>query len=1032
MAKKILSTLLCVALILSSIVLVSAADTSVSSSGDNKYTTASQNLDDTYGYDNDDLGATYTPEATTFKVWSPLATSVKVNLYATGSDTEQGAAKLGTTALSKDTNNPGVWTVKLNGDHVNQYYTYTITTPDVTGANSKTYETQDIYSKAAGVNGDRSMIVDLSKTNPDGWENDTHVLLDEASESYVWEVHVKDFSYDTKSGVSAANRGKYLAFTETGTTLNNEGDISTCVDYLKKSGITTVQIQPFYDYGSVDEAGSSAQFNWGYDPKNYNVPEGSYSSDPNNGNVRIKECKAMIKALHDAGLSVVMDVVYNHTYSTDSCFTSTVPNYYYRMKADGTYSNGSGCGNDTASERRMYRNFMIQSCLYWVNEYHVDGFRFDLMGLHDKETLEMIRTELDKVDPRITIWGEGWSMSSEFPSKTWNGNSLRPCTQSVAGSLKNGIGFFNDKIRDALKGSVFQKAGRGWIQGSVGSGVTVGKGMIAKDDTYNYKLPSQVVTYAACHDNQTLWDRLAYSQELNDYFRMRHPILVAQNKLAGAAIHMAQGVSFILAGEEFGRSKDNDSNSYKSSATRNMIDWSLVASNADIASYYAGLREIRENFTPLTADTRDYLANRTGAESFTWTNNIEGEWKKLRACFNVSGEPMTFAASDEDMVVLADSQKAGLKKISEIKAGEKIVVDPCSVIIAVDKASYESLGITSGKSYVNVKAANVITGETVESYSISGKVGDGYTIAKPDSLGKEYELINIEGETKGTFTESDKDVTMNYGYFIPESVEADVNGDGSVNINDGTYIQLALAKRITLTDAEKAKADTTVDGKVDVNDVTMLQMHLSKMSVGLGQIVVNHFKTGTTEKVAKPVSYIERVGTEITPDSITRLGYKLNTEKTKIETLKVPFGIVEINYYYDYVGTDVNLHIKHSSGAGYDPTLWVWGNCEGEETDNYCDRYNKWPGDMITTKDANGWYNKTYSADSYDDAFNIIISKCTGTPNDPVLDQKSAECKEIVSNNVWIVINDAAEGVSFNVYDVNPDQNPGAAPIAAV
>ena len=355
MAKKILSTLLCVALILSSIVLVAAADTSKSATGDTKYTTASQTLDEQYGYDGDDLGATYTKEATTFKVWSPLATAVKVNLYATGSDSEQGAKKLGTTALQKvmdGDNFTGVWSATLSGDHVDEYYTYSITTPDVTGADSKTYETQDIYSKAAGVNGNRSMIVDLSKTNPDGWESDKHVLLDKATESYVWEVHVKDFSYDTKSGVSEANRGKYLAFTETGTTLNNEGDISTCIDYLKKSGITTVQIQPFYDYGSVDEAGSSAQFNWGYDPKNYNVPEGSYSSNPYDGNVRIKEAKAMIKALHDAGLSVVMDVVYNHTYSTDSCFTSTLPKYYYRMDAKGNYSNGSGCGNDTASERR--------------------------------------------------------------------------------------------------------------------------------------------------------------------------------------------------------------------------------------------------------------------------------------------------------------------------------------------------------------------------------------------------------------------------------------------------------------------------------------------------------------------------------------------------------------------------------------------------------------------------------------------------------------------------------------------------------
>ncbi|MGN1130065.1 MAG: alpha-amylase family glycosyl hydrolase, partial [Ruminococcus sp.] len=385
MTKKILSAMLCVLLVVSSIVVAGAATTDASStSADTPYSYASQQLDEEYGYDGNDLGATYTPEATTFKVWAPTATSVDLNLFATGSDGEEGAEDLGVYSLEKVMDGEkftGVWSTVIEGDRKNVYYTYTVTAANVTGKKTTTKETQDVYSIATGVNGKRSMVCDLADTNPEGWENDKHVVLDKSTESSVWEIHVKDFTYAENSGVSEANRGKYLGFTETGTTLNGKGDTATCIDYLKELGITTVQINPFYDFGSVNEAGSDSQFNWGYDPVNYNVPEGSYSTNPYDGNVRIKECKAMIKALHDAGISVVMDVVYNHTYSYDSCFEAMVPNYYYRMTASGTYSNGSGCGNETATERRMYRNYVIQSCMYWINEYHIDGFRFDLMGI---------------------------------------------------------------------------------------------------------------------------------------------------------------------------------------------------------------------------------------------------------------------------------------------------------------------------------------------------------------------------------------------------------------------------------------------------------------------------------------------------------------------------------------------------------------------------------------------------------------------------------------------------------------------------
>ena len=364
---------------------------------DTTATKALEELDANYRYDGDDLGVTYTKDATTFKVWSPTATDIKVNIFTKGSDDEQGASKVASYRLEKE-DATGIWKIKLTGEWKDYYYTYTITVVNPTTGETTTSETQDVYSKAVGVNGNRSMIVDLDSTDPDGWDKDTHVFQNEVTDSTVWELHVKDFSYDASSGVSEENRGKYLAFTENGTTLNGEGNISTCIDYLKELGVNTVQLNPFYDYASVNEAGNDEQFNWGYDPQNYNVPEGSYSSNPYDGNVRIKECKEMIQALHDAGISVVMDVVYNHTYSTDSCFQKTVPNYYYRLNRAGKFSNGSGCGNECATERAMYRNYVIQSCLYWVNEYHIDGFRYDLMGIMDVETMNQLRDALDKVD----------------------------------------------------------------------------------------------------------------------------------------------------------------------------------------------------------------------------------------------------------------------------------------------------------------------------------------------------------------------------------------------------------------------------------------------------------------------------------------------------------------------------------------------------------------------------------------------------------------------------------------------------------
>ena len=1039
MAKKILSTLLCVVLMASSVVIANAA-AAPSATGDTANAIAASQLDEKYGYDGNDLGATYTKESTTFKVWAPTATDIKVNLFATGSDKEEGAEDLGTTPLVYD-KETGIWSVTIKGDLKNKYYTYTVTAENITGTKTTTKETVDVYSVAVGVNSKRSQIVDLDDTDPEGWDKDTHVVPDKATDSFVWEVHVKDFSYAPNSGVSEKNRGKFTAFTETGTTLNGEGKVATMIDYLKELGVTTVQINPFYDFGSVDEAGSDTQFNWGYDPVNYNVPEGSYSTNPYDGNVRIKECKQMIQALHNAGISVVMDVVYNHTYNTETSFEACVPNYYYRMTSTGVYSNGSGCGNETASERRMFRNFMIQSCLYWVNEYHVDGFRFDLMGLHDVETMNLIREAMDKVDPRLTIWGEGWTGGTgTYPAKTCTGETFRQATQAGAPYLNERVAFFNDGIRDALKGSVFEKTGMGWIQGLNASYASMTYGILAntKNGNWRSKQPSQTVTYVSCHDNQTLWDRLADSQGLTDYWRKRHTTLVAQNKLAGGLLNMSQGITFVLAGEEMGRSKDNDENSYSSSATENMIDWSLAKTNADIVSYYKGMRQIRTHFAPLTSDVNTPASNYvlysgtvdpTNTYAAVWDNTTDGQWKKLAVLANSGKNDATFTLNELDgvreWVIIADDQQAGIKKLGEVKNG-KFTLPPRSMVVAVDKASFESVALKSEYGSVKVSAVNSITGEVIDSYVTTGKVGSKYSVAIPDNLGAEYELAKTDGDIDGVYTTEDKEVKLYFGYYAPDSVKVDLNGDGKTNIKDATILQKYLAKKVTLTDAQLKLADFNLDTAVDVNDVTMMQKYLAGMSVGKGTVTVNFYKTGTEEKVKKSVVYNGKVGDSYTATAASALGYKLNeSTPSKEVVVAVPYGNREVNFYYDQTKADVVIHVGHAGDGTYNPFIWLWGNANGADSGNY-NRNGNWPGDLLKIAD-DGWATTGFTAKSSDDSYNVIISEPNASETG--ISVQSVDCKGFTDTEIWILIDDLKDGVHLTFYNVNPRENKDATPI---
>ncbi|HAS73480.1 MAG TPA: type I pullulanase [Clostridiales bacterium UBA8960] len=458
-----------------------------------------------YTYDGD-LGAIYSKDKTVFRVWSPVATAMMLNLY------EKGNGGVKSKAVQMSNIGKGVWEATELGDLHGVYYTYTVSISD------KQTETYDPYAKAAGVNGDRSMVVDFEKTNPENWDSDKGPVYKKSNDIIVYEMHIRDLS--THPSANIKNVGKYLGVVETGTKTNENG-LTTGLDHIIELGVTHVQILPMYDYNSVDETRLDENiFNWGYDPKNYSVPEGSYATDPYNGEVRINEMKQMIKGLHDSGIGVIMDVVYNHTaLSADSNLSILAPNYYYRM-VDGKYSNASGTGNETASERDMVRKLMIDSLKFWVTEYHIDGFRFDLMGVHDTETMRLIDLELRKINPDIIIYGEGWTGGS---------SPLAESKRLVKANILDveRIGAFNDDFRDGIKGHVFNAKEAGFANGAPGFEESVKFGIVGAvfHPGVNYKLvnysskpwanqPSQSVNYVSAHDNLTLWDKLMHSKPL--------------------------------------------------------------------------------------------------------------------------------------------------------------------------------------------------------------------------------------------------------------------------------------------------------------------------------------------------------------------------------------------------------------------------------------------------------------------------------------------------------------------------------------
>jgi pullulanase len=532
-------------------------------------------------YDGNDLGVTYTKGATTFKVWAPDAEAVKVRLYNTGSGGNE------TLDILMDKESNGVWKTIFRTDIKNKYYTFKILHQGKWLA-----ETPDPYAKAVGVNGRRGMVVDMKDTNPEGWESDKGPVVKHPTDILLYESHVRDLSVSNNSGIK--HKGKFLGIAETGT--KSPDGLSTGLDHLKELGVTHLHLLPAFDFNSVDEANPEGKYNWGYDPLNYNVPEGSFSTNPNDGNVRIKEFKQMVQALHANGLGVIMDVVYNHTSGRDTPFNLTAPDYYYRKNPDGSYSDASGCGNETASERPMMRKFMIESVVYWAKEYHVDGFRFDLMGVHDIETMNAISDALHKINPSIIIYGEGWTAGA------------CPIPETKRAVKKNAhlldrIAAFSDDLRDGLRGPYNDVRETGFVSAKKGTAESVKFGIVASvaHPQIDYKAvnyskepwaaePYHTVSYVSCHDDNTLFDRLKIGNPI-----ATEAELIKMDKLAQCVVLTSQGIPFLHSGAELLRTKQGMANSYKSPDAINEIDWSRKSKYGAVFNYYKALTALRKN-----------------------------------------------------------------------------------------------------------------------------------------------------------------------------------------------------------------------------------------------------------------------------------------------------------------------------------------------------------------------------------------------------------------------------------------------------
>lgn len=628
-------------------------------------------------YNGSDLELSVDASGTHFTLWSPKAEAVEVLIY----DTDRNTAPIATLSMKRGEN--GTWRASVPEKLYGKFYTFRVT---VEGR--RLAETPGVWAKAVGTNGERAAIIDFASTDPVGWSEDKGPELKNITDAVLYEMHHRDFSVHPSSGI--VHKGKFLALTEP-QTRSSLGD-ATGIDHLKELGVTHVHILPSYDYNSVDESNlPSNQYNWGYDPFNYNAPEGSYSTDPADPAVRVREMKEMVKALHDAGIGVVMDVVYNHTANNDdSNFSLTAPGYYYRHRPDGSYSDASGCGNETASDRQQMRDYIVNSVKYWAKEYHIDGFRFDLMAIHDIETMNEVAAELKKINPSIFVYGEGWTAGdSPLPAEQ------RALKENV--DKMTGIAVFSDDIRDAVKGHYSDAKDRGFATGKPGNEETVKIGIVAStahpqvdyskgnNSKFAYAgAPTEIINYVSCHDDLTLTDKLAASMPgSSEADRQRAA------RLAQTIVFTSQGTPFMFAGEEVFRDKKGVHNSYKSPDSVNAIDWTLKNKNADQFNYYRELIKLRKAhpaFRMITAEeiARNIVFDKVTSPniiSYSIKNNANGdEWKEIKLVFNGSASPFVAKIPKGDWTVVARDGRIKADGLGTSKGGT-VIVEPTSALI---------------------------------------------------------------------------------------------------------------------------------------------------------------------------------------------------------------------------------------------------------------------------------------------------------------------------------------------------------------
>ena len=636
-------------------------------------------------YEGHDLGVFLNGENLSVKIWAPGAKEIKFLVYRQSMIGEP---------IRIDSLTPGekgCWSLQLKGKFAGYYYSFRVNNNGWMNEGWMN-ENPGIYARATGANGHRGLIFHPEETSPAGWDKDNPISNENPLDAILYELHIRDFSMSENSGM--VNKGKYLAFTEEGT-LGPEGQ-TTGIDHLKELGITHVHLLPVADYHSGDQRAQKESYNWGYNPVNYNVPEGSYATNPDDTS-RITELKQLVMSLHKANIGVVLDVVYNHSgYTIRSWFNQTVPGYFYRQNSDGTFSNGSGCGNEIASERPMVKKFIIDSVCYWAKEYHIDGFRFDLMGLLDIETMNDIRAALDKLRPGILLYGEGWT-AGESPV-----NERFRAVKKNVGQL-NGIACFNDDFRNAVKGSDFIRRERGFVNGRIYNEESIKFGITAAcyhpQIVYQYvtgssfawaREPYQAINYVSCHDNYTLFDKLKISRTdvgIEDIKKMQ--------RLAGALVFTSQGIPFIQGGTEFCRTKNENENSYRSPDVINQIDWSLKKEYRSVYEYFRALIRLRKNLPGLRIRSSDEIRKYLTFPSFYHTGLVsyiikdypaEKKWKTIQLIYNANVEPVKIELTHETTwIVLAEGEDISCRGIRRFEGNEITVQSISMTIVCTEK-----------------------------------------------------------------------------------------------------------------------------------------------------------------------------------------------------------------------------------------------------------------------------------------------------------------------------------------------------------